>query len=70
MDVDSDRVLASGNAIRRNPMFLDSIKQRFGTIPIVACSLEEEAYGAALIVAVNLGLVDRGILFDDPISTR
>ena len=51
------RVYATGNAIRRNPLLLQAIRERWQLEPIVAAPREVAAYGAASLAGVRLGLV-------------
>ena len=53
----SKRVYATGNAIRRNPLLIQAIRERWQLEPIVTAPREVAAYGAASLAGVRLGLV-------------
>jgi sugar (pentulose or hexulose) kinase len=53
---DALRIVATGNAVRRNRLLADSLAQRF-SLPVDAPVHEEEAaYGAALLAGAATGL--------------
>ena len=52
----AERVYATGNAIRRNPLLVQAIRERWNLDPIVAAPREVTARGAACLAAVRLGL--------------
>jgi sugar (pentulose or hexulose) kinase len=50
------RVIATGNAVRRNPLLAECLARAFG-LPIFTSEHEEEAaYGAAILAGVRTGL--------------
>ena len=51
-----DQIVATGNAVRKNPALLEIISTRFGLPCSVSTFTEEAALGAAWGVAVGLGL--------------
>jgi sugar (pentulose or hexulose) kinase len=51
------RVIASGNAVRQNPLACRVIRSLFGAECLVAEAREEAALGAAYATAVGLGLL-------------
>ena len=57
MQQPADHVYATGNAIRRNPLLIQAIKERWKRDPIVAETSEVAAYGAACLAAIRLGLI-------------
>jgi len=56
---DFTRVIASGNAVRRNPVVPDVIESIFGLPCYVSTDLEAAARGAAYSAAIGLGLVSK-----------
>ena len=57
---DFTRIIASGNASRRNPMVPDVIESIFGLPCYVSTDREAAARGAAYSAAIGLGLVSKG----------
>jgi sugar (pentulose or hexulose) kinase len=54
------RIIASGNAVRRNPAVLDVIESIFGLPCYISINREAAALGAAYSAAICLGLVSKG----------
>lgn len=52
------RVIAAGNAVRKNPIVPEVIRSVAGIEPLVATTREEAAVGAACVAAVALGLLN------------
>ena len=52
----TQRIIATGNAVRRNPLLVQAIAQRFGLPLDIPAHREEAAYGAALLAGVQTGL--------------
>jgi len=50
------RVAMSGNAVKRNPLLVESVRRRFGVPVEVAVHSEEAATGAAILAGVSLGI--------------
>jgi sugar (pentulose or hexulose) kinase len=53
------RIIASGNAVRRNPVVPDVIESIFGLPCYISTDREAAAHGAAYSAAIGLGLVSR-----------
>ena len=51
------RIIATGNAVRRNPLVVEAIERRFARPGTIADTAEEAATGAALAAAVGLDLI-------------
>jgi sugar (pentulose or hexulose) kinase len=49
-------VVASGNAVRKNPLLRQIIADRFGRPVLIPRHCEEAAYGAALLAGVSVGV--------------
>ena len=58
MQLPAKRVYATGNAIRRNPLLSQAIRERWQLEPIVGAPREVAAYGAASLAGIRLGLVN------------
>jgi sugar (pentulose or hexulose) kinase len=56
---DFSRIIASGNAVRRNPVVLDAIKSIFDLPCYISTNKEAAALGAAYAAAIGLGLVSK-----------
>lgn len=56
---DGREIVASGNAMRRNPVLRDMCARRFGSAARTPVHKEEAAYGAALYAGISAGLIDR-----------
>lgn len=56
---DFTRIIASGNAVRRNPMVSAAIESIFGLPCYTSSNQEEAALGAAYAAAIGLGLVSK-----------
>lgn len=54
------KIVVSGNAVRRNPALCRIIGELFGAPVLVTCHTEEAAFGAALYAAVACGITDYG----------
>lgn len=54
------RVVVSGNAIRRNPALCRIVGELFNAPVLVTCHTEEAAFGAALYAAAACGIADYG----------
>ena len=59
------RIIASGNAVRRNPVVLDIIKSIFDLPCYVSTNKEVAAHGAAYSAAIGLGLVSKDDIYPD-----
>lgn len=57
---DFTRIIASGNAVRRNPLVPDVIESIFGLPCYISINREVAALGAAYSAAIGLGLVSKG----------
>lgn len=57
-----DRLVASGNAVRKNPALRETLTRVFGMKPAIPCHTEEAAFGAALYAAKCAGLADDAAL--------
>ena len=57
---DFTRIIASGNAVRRNPAVPDVIESIFGLPCFISANREAAALGAAYSAAIGLGLVSKG----------
>jgi len=55
-DARHDTVVASGNAVRKNPLLRELIETRLRRRVVVPAHREEAAYGAALLAAVGVGI--------------
>ncbi|HOW70977.1 MAG TPA: FGGY family carbohydrate kinase [Phycisphaerae bacterium] len=55
-DSDHTVVVASGNAVRKNPLFREIISSRFGLPVVVPKHREEASFGAALLAGVSTGV--------------
>jgi len=53
------RIIASGNAVRRNPVVLDVIRSIFDLPSYISTNKEAAALGAAYSAAIGLGLVSK-----------
>ena len=56
---DFTRIIASGNAVRRNPVVPDVVESIFGLPCYISTNREEAALGAAYSAAIGLGLVSK-----------
>ena len=56
---DTDAIVASGNAIRKNSALQKIIAEVFGIRLLIPCHTEEAAFGAALFGGVSAGLLTR-----------
>lgn len=56
---DFTRIIASGNAVRRNPVVSEAIESIFGLPCYTSYNREEAALGAAYAAAIGLGLVSK-----------
>jgi sugar (pentulose or hexulose) kinase len=56
---DFTRIIASGNAVRNNPVVLDAIKSIFDLPCYISTNKEAAALGAAYAAAIGLGLVSK-----------
>lgn len=56
---DFTRIIASGNAVRRNPVVTDVIESIFGLPCYISTNREAAARGAAYTAAIGLGLVSK-----------
>ena len=54
----STRVIATGNAVRKNSIVPAVIQSITGITPLIAAACEEAAVGAACVAAVALGLLE------------
>ena len=52
------QLIASGNAIRRNPVLRHALSEVFGMQVLVPAEQEEAAFGAAMFAAVGAGYAD------------
>ena len=52
-------VVASGNAVRKNPALKLALEQVFGTAVWIPAHREEAAYGAAMFAALSAGLAEK-----------
>lgn len=52
----AQRIIATGNAVRRNPLLVQAIARRFGLPLDIPVHREEAAYGAALLAGVETRL--------------
>jgi sugar (pentulose or hexulose) kinase len=59
------RIIASGNAVRRNPVVLDVIKSIFDLPCYISTKKEAAACGAAYSAAIGLGLVSKDDICPD-----
>ncbi|MEZ5391888.1 MAG: FGGY family carbohydrate kinase [Bryobacterales bacterium] len=50
------RIIATGNAVRRNPLLVAALERRFGLPVFTPLHREEAAYGAALLAGVSAGI--------------
>ncbi len=50
------RIIATGNAVRRNRLVVEAIERRFARPVMIADTAEEAATGAALAAAIGLDL--------------
>ncbi len=57
---DFKRIIASGNAVRKNPMVPEVIESFFSMPCYISANREAAALGAAYSAAIGLGLVSRG----------
>ena len=56
---DTAAIVASGNAVRKNPALQRTLAEVFGIRPLIPCHTEEAAFGAALFGGVSAGLLTR-----------
>ena len=54
-----ERVVASGNGVRKNPLVARIIEEEFGVPCVVGQAVEEAALGAGIAAAAGLGLIER-----------
>ncbi|NIP25551.1 MAG: hypothetical protein GWN67_14240 [Phycisphaerae bacterium] len=59
------RIIASGNAVRKNPVVLDVIKSIFDLPCYISTNKEAAALGAAYSAAIGLGLVSKEDVYPD-----
>ncbi|MCB1020176.1 MAG: hypothetical protein KDC27_09610 [Acidobacteria bacterium] len=52
----AQRIIATGNALRRNPLLVAALERRFGLPVWTPDHREEAAYGAALLAGVSAGM--------------
>jgi sugar (pentulose or hexulose) kinase len=52
----ASRIVATGNAVRRNPLLVRALEARFGLPVWMPCHEQEAAYGAALLAGVAAGM--------------
>lgn len=50
------RIIATGNAVRRNPLLVETLRRRFSLPVYVPRHIEEAAYGAALLAGSQAGV--------------
>ena len=56
---DFTKIIASGNAVRKNPVVSEVIESIFGLPCFISSSREEAALGAAYAAAIGLGLISK-----------